>query len=97
MTFGKPGTNTIYTAGTDGIIVEWDGYTVVAKGRVSVVGEGETLYSCGWDDCVRITKGRLCTDQLKTDSQPNALAQGGSLMVVMTVDGLLLCHGHLSL
>jgi hypothetical protein len=25
------------------------------------------------------------------------LARGGSLMVVMTVDGLLLCHGHLSL
>jgi WD40 repeat protein len=109
ITLGKPGTNTIYTADTDGIIVEWDGSTGVAKGRVSVVGEddpdltgkvhsgaitslafeGETLYSCGWDDFVRITKGRLCTNQFKTDSQPNALARGGSLMVVMTVDGLL--------
>jgi WD40 repeat protein len=109
MTFGKPGSNTIYTADTDGIIIEWNGSTGVATGRVSVVGqddpdltgkvhggaitclvfEGETLYSSGWDDCIRTTKGRLCTDQLKTESQPNAMSRGGSLIVVMTVDGLL--------
>lgn len=109
MTFGAPGTNTIYTADTDGIIIEWNGSTGVAKGRVSVVGEndtdlmgkvhtgaitslafeGDTLYSCGWDDCVRLTKDRLCTEQLKTESQPNAMTRGGSLLVVMTVDGLL--------
>ncbi|KAL7476319.1 hypothetical protein ACHAW6_002190 [Cyclotella cf. meneghiniana] len=112
MTFGKPGSNTIYTADTDGIIIEWNGSTGVANGRVSLLGEedpdltgkvhngaitslvfndfeGGTLYSSGWDDCIRITTTRLCTDQLKTESQPNAMARGGSLIVVMTVDGLL--------
>ena len=109
MTFGKPGNNTIYTADTDGIIIEWNGSTGVAKGRVSVLEEydsellgkvhagaitslvfqGETLYSCGWDDCVRTTKERVCTDQLKIESQPNAMSRGGLFVVVMTVNGLL--------
>ena len=109
MTFGKPGTNTIYTADTDGIIIEWNGSTGVANGRVSLAGEPdldlthkvhtgaitslvfqeETLYSCGWDDCVRTTTERSCIGQLKTESQPNAMARGSSLIVVMTVDGLL--------
>jgi WD40 repeat protein len=123
MTFGAPGTNTIYTADTDGIIIEWNGSTGVANGRVvasnhgedddddlmgkvhngaitSLAFEGETLYSCGWDDCVRITKDRLCSshnndDELKLESQPNAMARGGSLIVVMTVDGLLFIRDKL--
>ena len=109
MTFGTPGSNTIYTADTDGIIVQWDGSTGLAKGRVSLLGEedvdlsgkvhsgaitslafeGDTLYSSGWDDCVRTTTDLLCTNQLHTHAQPNAMTRGGSLIVVMTVDGLL--------
>merc|ERR1719416_316045 len=41
MTFGTPGSNTIYTSDTDGIIVEWDGATGEAKGRVSNADEDD--------------------------------------------------------
>mmetsp|Transcript_55889 Transcript_55889/g.118857 ORF Transcript_55889/g.118857 Transcript_55889/m.118857 type:complete len:698 (-) Transcript_55889:242-2335(-) len=46
MTFGPPGANTLYTADTDGVIVEWDGATGVARGRVSNVDD-EDLESMG--------------------------------------------------
>jgi len=39
MTFGSTGTNTLYTADTDGVIVEWDGATGASRGRVSNVDE----------------------------------------------------------
>ena len=41
MTFGTLGTNTLYTADTDGVIVEWDGTSGKAKGRVSNVNEDD--------------------------------------------------------
>lgn len=111
MTFGALGSNTLYTADTDGVIVEWDGATGEAKGRVSNVGEVDpditgkvhagatvtsltysdgTVYSAGWDDLVRTTQGQNCTDKLKMEAQPNAMACGTSLVAVMTVDGLVL-------
>lgn len=111
MTFGTPGSNTLYTADTDGVIIEWNGSTGKAKGRVSVVGEEDadvtgkvhagatvtaltfhdgTLYSAGWDDYVRTTQGRSCIDKLKMESQPNAMTCGTTLIVVMTVEGLVL-------
>jgi len=41
MSFGTAGPNTIYTADTDGVIVEWDGATGKAKGRVSNANEDD--------------------------------------------------------
>ncbi|KAL3782567.1 hypothetical protein ACHAW5_004875 [Stephanodiscus triporus] len=128
MTFGVPGGDTIYTSDTDGVIVEWDGTTGRARGRVAVVvvnddhddddrGEDEnaannalaatrvhagatvtslvfvddtgTLYSAGWDDRVRTTHGRACDGKLSVKAQPNAMSAGKSVVVVMTVGGLL--------
>lgn len=113
MTFGRRGTNTIYTADTDGVIVEWDGSSGTPKGRVKDVNEVDSditgkvhagatitsltfsekddkLYSAGWDDFIRISQGQNCVDKLKMESQPNAMTCGTSLVVVMTVDGLIL-------
>lgn len=112
MTFTSQGSNTLYTADTDGVVVEWDGTSGKAKGRVSnanladdtdltgKVHAGATvtsltfadgaLYSSGWDDCVRITKGQICNEKLKMEAQPNAMTTGTLLVVVMTVDGLVL-------
>ncbi len=113
MAFGKPGSNTIYTADTDGVIVEWDGASGQARGRITSADEGgadlsgkihagatitslaftasdEVLYSAGWDDYVRTTHGRICNGKLKVEAQPNAMTSGTSLLVVMTVDGLIL-------
>jgi len=116
MTFCSPGSNTLYTADTDGVIVEWDGATGKARGRVSNADEDDpdvtgrvhagatvtsltfttandgsgTLYSAGWDDHVRTTHGRVCNDKLKMEAQPNAMTCGTSLVVVMTVEGLVL-------
>ncbi|KAL9179524.1 hypothetical protein ACHAXT_008814 [Thalassiosira profunda] len=41
MTFGAIGSDAIYTADTDGVIVEWDGATGKAKGRVSNANEDD--------------------------------------------------------
>lgn len=121
MTFGAPGTNTIYTADTDGVIVQWNGNTGKPNGRVSVIDEVDTdilgkvhggatisslafcqtddaeeddgkgtLFSAGWDDHLRITRGTHCVDKLPLEAQPNALSTGTALTVVMTVEGLLL-------
>lgn len=112
MTFGAPGTNIIYTADTDGVIVEWDGLTGTPNGRVKNLAEedldatgkvhaGATtslafctanskLYSAGWDDFIRVSQGQNCVDKLKMEAQPNAMTCGTSLVVVMTVDGLIL-------
>lgn len=113
MTFGSPGSNTIYTADTDGVIVEWDGASGKARGRVANANEDDpditgqvhsgatvtslaftsndgTLYSAGWDDYVRTTEGLVSNDKLKMEAQPNKMTAGTSLVVVMTVDGLVL-------
>ncbi|KAL3827322.1 hypothetical protein ACHAXA_005068 [Cyclostephanos tholiformis] len=127
MTFGAPGDDTVYTADTDGVIVEWDVSTGRARGRVvsDVVdddganatpassagihaganvtslafvvndkggggGDGGILYSAGWDDHVRMTHGRTCHGKARMEAQPNAMTVGSTLVVVMTVGGLLL-------
>lgn len=113
MAFGKPGSNSVYTADTDGVIVEWDGASGQAKGRITHADEvdadlsgkihagatitslafdvtDDTLYSAGWDDYVRTTTGRRCNGKLKVEAQPNAMSSGTSLLVVMTVEGLIL-------
>eukprot|EP00986_Skeletonema_menzelii_P008809 scaffold3836_cov137-Skeletonema_menzelii.AAC.5 len=113
MTFGAPGSNVIYTADTDGVLVEWDGLTGIPRGRVKNVGEEDVeltgrvhsgatitslafssesskLYSAGWDDFIRISQGQNCVNKLKMKAQPNDMACGTSLLVVMTVEGLVL-------
>ena len=113
MAFGKPGSNSIFTADTDGVIVEWDGAFGQAKGRVyhsdevdadlsgkihagatitslAFSASDDTLYSAGWDDYVRTTQGRVCNGKLKVEAQPNAMSSSTSLVVVMTVEGLIL-------
>lgn len=117
MTFGSPGTNTLYTADTDGVIVEWDGAKGTARGRVFNADEEDvnitgkvhagatisslafsaannggngTLHSAGWDDYVRTSHGRICNGKLKMDAQPNAMACGTNLIVVVTVEGLVM-------
>jgi len=111
MALGGPGSNSLYTSDTDGVIVEWDVSQGTAWGRVYNVNEGDpdisgkvhagatvsaltmsggTLYSAGWDDSVRTTNKLVCDGQLKMEAQPNALVSGTSLVVAMTVDGLVL-------
>ena len=113
MAVGKPGSNRIYTADTDGVIVEWDGASGQARGRITSADEGgadlsgkihagatvtslavtasdDVLYSAGWDDHIRTTHGRICNGKLKVEAQPNAMTSGTSLLVVMTVEGLIL-------
>ena len=113
MTFGAPGDNIIYTADTDGVIVEWDGFTGTPKGRVKNIheedldltgkvhsgatvtslafcAENNKLYSAGWDDFVRISQGLNCNEKLKMSAQPNLMKCSKSLVVVMTVGGLVL-------
>ena len=136
----------VYTADTDGVVVEWDGRSGRARGRVvsaadddvgggsgvgggcadngnavavaaggihagatvtSLVfvpdddydddydydeagGGGGTLYSAGWDDCIRTTRGRTCDGRLRMESQPNAMCVGTRVVVVMTVGGICL-------
>jgi WD40 repeat protein len=111
MTFGACGI--VYTADTDGVIVEWDRLTGTPNGRVRNISEEDsdltgkvhagatvtslafsaengTLYSAGWDDFIRISRGQNCVHKLKMEAQPNAMTCGTSLVVVMTVDGLVL-------
>jgi len=140
----------VYTADTDGVVVEWDGRSGMARGRVvpAVDGDGDdvggggggggganngsaaaaaggihagatvtslafvpdcvddgddddddeagggggggTLYSAGWDDCVRTTRGRTCDGRLRMEAQPNAMCVGTRVVVVMTVGGICL-------
>ena len=52
--------------------------------------ENNKLYSVGWDDFIRISQGQNCVEKLKMEAQPNAMTCGTSLVVVMTVKGLVL-------
>mmetsp|Transcript_6203 Transcript_6203/g.6737 ORF Transcript_6203/g.6737 Transcript_6203/m.6737 type:complete len:421 (-) Transcript_6203:149-1411(-) len=48
------------------------------------------LLSIGWDDKLRMTKSFTAEGSTKLDSQPNSIAKGTDLVVIMTVNGLLL-------
>lgn len=54
-----------------------------------VVYENELL-SIGWDDKIRITQDKTMTRTLSLESQPNKIAKGNVLVVILTVSGILL-------
>ena len=62
MTFGAPGANTIYTADTDGVIIEWNGVTGKPKGRVTVVGEEDVDISGKVHSGATVTCLSYCND-----------------------------------
>jgi hypothetical protein len=48
------------------------------------------LYSAGWDNRVRTTRGRACDAGLRVGAQPNAMCVGMRVVAVMTVGGVRL-------
>jgi len=63
----------------------------VHSGAITAVAfvEGD-LVSVGWDDVIRVTHNGICDIKIPLESQPNVLASGTSLVVVVTVAGVLL-------
>jgi len=61
---------------------------------ITVTTDG-TLLTAGWDDAVRISKNATVSPNLITlEAQPNAMACGTNVVVVMTVGGLVLVKGE---
>ena len=61
---------------------------------VTVTSDG-TLLTAGWDDAIRITKNAVVSESpIGLEAQPNAMACGTELVVVMTVGGLVLLKGE---
>jgi len=59
----------------------------------AMVHMGGTLLSTGWDDSMRSGDGSSMGGSVKLEAQPNAMAKGKELGVVVTVGGLLLVKG----
>jgi len=49
-----------------------------------------SLLSCGWDDTLRISNENESHTEIKLSKQPNAMAKGKSLAVIVMVDGVAL-------
>jgi WD repeat-containing protein 1 (actin-interacting protein 1) len=63
---------------------------------ITVTSDG-TLLSAGWDDTIRISRNAVVTpNHIAMDAQPNAIACGTNLVVVMTVGGLVFVKGMLN-
>ena len=52
-----------------------------------------TILSVGWDDTIRMGDGISMGGNIKLAAQPNAIAKGSELVVVVTVGGLILVQG----
>lgn len=60
---------------------------------LTVASDG-TLLTAGWDDAIRISKNAaVLPNPIALEAQPNAMACGTNLIVVMTVGGLVLVKG----
>lgn len=63
----------------------------VHKGTITAMEcVGSTLLSCGWDDTLRISNNIESHDEIKLTKQPNAMAKGTSLVVIIMIDGVAL-------
>jgi WD40 repeat protein len=60
---------------------------------LTVTSDG-TLLTAGWDDTIRISNDEaVASNPITLEAQPNAMACGTNLVVVMTVGGLVLVKG----
>lgn len=70
------------------------GIALVSSSNVDDLEPTTMLLSVGWDDCVRITVDGTTTSKVRLAAQPNAIAKGSHLAVILTVQGLqLMRHG----
>ena len=61
----------------------------IHKGTITAMEYvGGTLLSCGWDDKLRSSTGEGSFAEIKLMKQPNAMAKGTHLVVVVMIDGV---------
>lgn len=80
------------TSGEEGNSLDLTLMNKVHAGAITgmVAYGGDQVLSVGWDDKLRITQDKTMSRTLGLESQPNKIAKGSALVVILTVTGILL-------